>query len=144
MSEPVHTIVVDWDGTAVPNTWPERPTEFMPGFERSMRILRKQGYRLTIFSARYTPYNPYTGEPQTDERIEEIAYIRRMLDEHGLGFVDIWTQHGKPSGAVYVDDKAVYYAGCPNCWDTVTGTIIGRLVNVEPLFPAIPYEEVAS
>ena len=57
---PVHTVIVDWDGTAVPAQWPERPTEFMPGFVENMRRLHREGVKITINSARYNPYDPWT------------------------------------------------------------------------------------
>jgi len=134
---PVHTDVIDWDGTAVPAMWPERPTEFMPGFVRSMRRLHAAGHRLLIFSARLSPYDPFTFRRRPPEHLaEEFQYIRNMLDAHGLSFVAIWKKEGKPGGSVYVDDKAERYTGRPGSWDRVTDKILIRS-GVEPaMFPA--------
>jgi hypothetical protein len=140
-----HTVVVDWDGTAVPQAWPAQPKEFMPGFVDNMRRLHEVGFRITIFSARYNPYDPYTSQPLPPGiPAAEVAYIRDMLDRHGLTYIDIWTKPGKPSGSVYVDDKAERYNGCKKCWDRVTDKILIRLGKEEAAFPAFRQEEAPT
>jgi len=134
---PIHTAIIDWDGTAVPAVWPEQPQEFMPGFVENMRRLHRAGIKLTIFSARLSPYDPWTSQRRDPAVIaSEVLYVRNMLDRHGLTFIDIWTKEGKPGGSVYVDDKAERYNGCKKCWDTVTTKILTRLGKEEPTFPA--------
>lgn len=135
---PVHTAVIDWDGTAVPAAWPERPTEFMPGFVKNMKRLHRAGVRLIIFSARLSPWDPWTGTRRDPVHVfGETQYVRDMLDSHGLGFIDIWTKDGKPGGSVYVDDKAERYGGRPGSWDKVTDKILLRLGKEEAVFPAM-------
>jgi len=132
---PRHTAIIDWDGTAVPAMWPERPTEFMPGFVRNMKRLHEAGWKLTIFSARLSPWDPFTFQRRPAEHTAaEFQYVRNMLDEAGLTFVDIWAKEGKPGGDVYVDDKAERYSGTAKAWDRVTDKILLRAG--EPLFPA--------
>src|SRR5581483_5669959 len=134
---PTHTAIIDWDGTAVPAVWPEQPQEFMPGFVENMRRLHRAGIKLTIFSARLSPYDPWTSQRRDPAVIaSEVLDVRNMLDRHGLTFIDIWTKEGKPGGSVYVDDKAERYNGCKKCWDTVTTKILTRLGKEEPTFPA--------
>ena len=143
---PVHTIVVDWDGTAVPSMWPERPTEFMPGFVDNMHRLHDAGCRIIIDSARLNPLDPWTGmQRDPAHRVGEIAYIRDMLDRAGLGFINVWTKLGKPGGSVYVDDKGERYGGRPGSWDKVTDKILLRIGREEAVFPAywIDAEEAA-
>lgn len=133
---PVHTLNIDWDGTAVPAMWPERPTEFLPGFEKAMRRLHAAGFRLQIWTARISPYDPWTSQRRPDYLVAtEIAYIRDLLDRHGLTFIDIWVKEGKPGGSAYVDDKAERYGGRPGSWDKLTEKIILRLGAEEPTFP---------
>ena len=142
-SRPVHTVVVDWDGTAVPHKWPDRPTEFMPGFVENMRRIHEAGMRIVIFSARLNPHDPYTGQRSARWETEAAAnfqYIRSTLDAAGLSFIAIWAKEGKPSGAVYVDDKAERYNGCAKCWDKVTDRILVRLGKEEAVFPAFEME----
>jgi len=135
---PVHTAIIDWDGTAVPSCWPGQPKKFMPGFVKNMRRLNKAGIRLVIASARISPYDPWTGQRRDPAIVAtEIAYIRHMLDEAGLTFIDIWTREGKPGGSVYVDDKAERYGGRPGSWDKVTDRILIRLGKEEAIFPAM-------
>jgi hypothetical protein len=139
---PRHTINIDWDGTAVPAMWPERPTEFMPGFERAMRRLNAAGIKLQIFTARISPYDPWTGQRRDPGLVQtEIAYIRDMLDRHGLTFVGVWTREGKPGGSRYVDDKGVRYGGRTRSWDRLTDRLLLELGAEAPMFPALPEEE---
>jgi hypothetical protein len=135
---PVHTAIIDWDGTAVPAMWPERPTEFMPGFVEAMRRLNRAGWKLTIFSARLSPWDPFTFERRDPAYVAaEVGYVRDLLDRHGLTFVDIWTKEGKPGGTVYVDDKAERYGGTKRSWDRVTDRILLRHGRETPFFPAM-------
>lgn len=141
---PVHQIIVDWDGTAVPPMWPERPTVFMPGFVESMNRLHAAGFKLVIASARLSPYDPWTSERRPQEIVdEEIAAMRALLDQHGLTFIDIWTKEGKPGGSVYIDDKAERYNGCNGCWRRLTDKILIRLGAEEAVFPAFNQEVAA-
>lgn len=141
---PVHTAVIDWDGTAVPSMWPEQPTEFMPGFVKNMKRLHKAGIRLMIFSARLSPFDPWTGQRRDPSIVfAEIQYVRDMLDRHGLGFIDIWTKEGKPGGSVYIDDKAERYGGRPGSWDKVTDKVLLRLGKEDAVFPAFDMEVAA-
>lgn len=141
----VHTAIIDWDGTAVKAMWPERPMEFMPGFVEAMNALHRAGIKLVIFSARLSPYDPWTSERRSPEIVaNEVQYIRDLLDRHGLTFVDIWTKEGKPGGSVYVDDKAERYNGCRRCWDKVTAKILMRLTAEAPQFPAFDQTKEAT
>ena len=138
---PRHTIIVDWDGTAVPSMWPERPTTFLPGFVDAMHRFHAAGFKVTIFSARLSPYDPWTSERRPQPVIdEEVAYVRSMLDAAGLDFVDIWTKEGKPGGSVYVDDKAERYHGCNGCWKRLADRVLVRLGQEAAVFPAFNQE----
>jgi len=139
---PVHTVVVDWDGTAVPPQWPERPTTFMPGFVKAMRKMHRAGFSLVIFSARISPWDPWTGmrRPKGHSKAE-VQWIRGMLDREGLTFIQIWTKEGKPGGSVYIDDKAERYGGRVNSWDRVTEKVLLRLGKEDAVFPAQLGEE---
>ena len=138
---PVHTINVDWDGTAVPAMWPERPTEFMPGFEEAMRRLHAAGFKLQVWTARISPYDPWTSLRRDPAVVAgEIQYIRGLLDQHGLTFIDIWTKEGKPGGSAYVDDKAERYTGRAGSWAKMADKLIARLGSETPHFPAFNQE----
>lgn len=133
---PVHTVIIDWDGTAVPSMWPERPTEFMPGFVKNMKRLHRAGIQLIIHSARLNPYDPWTRQLRDPlHMLGEEQWMRNMLDQAGLGFIGIYTRPGKPGGSVYVDDKAERYSGRPGSWDKVTDKILLRLGKEEAVFP---------
>lgn len=132
-----HTIVVDWDGTLVPSMWPEQPSEFMPGAVQAMFQLHNAGFRLMVFSARLSPFDPVTHRTRPKAVVaQEYEYVRGLLDEKGLTFVDIWRLPGKAPGSVYVDDKAIRYTGRPGSWRAVTEKVLALLKAEEPRFPA--------
>jgi hypothetical protein len=136
---PGHTVIVDWDGTAVKAEWPDKTANWMPGFKEAMRRMHEQGLSLVIHSARFNPHNPYTG--QVDDYWENEAransqFIRHALDEAGLSFIGVWDKPGKPSGSVYIDDKAERYNGHHNSWHAVTNKVLIRLGNEDAVFPA--------
>ena len=134
---PVHTDIIDWDGTAVPAVWPGFATEFNPGFVRNMIRLHNAGRKIIICSARLSPYDPWTSMRRDPGHVAtEIQMMRAMLDNAGLTFVDIWTKEGKPGGSTYVDDKAERYHGCARCWDKVVDKILARAEQEDAVFPA--------
>jgi hypothetical protein len=140
---PRHTLNIDWDGTAVPAMWPDRPTEFLPGFVEAMRRFRDAGHPVQIWTARINPMDPWTGQRRPDTDIEaEVQYIRDTLDEAGLGFIGIYRGEGKPGGAVYIDDKAERYNGGAKSWSKLADKILLRLDNEAPIFPH--HEEVTA
>ncbi len=141
---PVHTAIIDWDGTAVPGMWPERPIEFMPGFVKNMERLHRNGWKITIFSARLSPWDPFTFVRRSPALVAaEVNAVRELLDSHGLTYVDIWTKEGKPGGSVYVDDKAERYTGSTRSWDRVTDRILLRAGQEDAVFPAFDQEVAA-
>lgn len=133
-----HTCVVDWDGTAVPGMWPKQSTEFMPGFTEAMFQLHEAGLHIIIDSARLSPLNP-GGRGERDPALVfgEMQYVRNMLDNAGLTFIDIWTGPGKPTGFVYVDDRAERYHGRKGSWKAMVVKILARASVEKPLFPAM-------
>ena len=143
LGENVHTIIVDWDGTAVPQQWPDRATTFMPGFVEAMEEFHRAGFKLVIASARLSPIDPFTGKERAQAYVHgEVAWMRHMLDEAGLTYVHIWTKPGKPGGSIYIDDRAERYGGRPGSWRAMTEKVLTRLGKEEALFPYV-HEEVA-
>ena len=142
---PRHVLNIDWDGCAVPAAWPDRPDNFHPGFVEAMHRFNKAGHPIRIWTARINPRDPWTGERRPDDVVEEeVQYIRDMLDSHGLQFIEIYRDEGKPGGAVYIDDKAERYNAGPRSWARLADKILLRLDGEEPVFPHIPTQEVAS
>jgi hypothetical protein len=142
---PTHTVILDWDGTMVPAMWPERPTEFMPGAVQAAFLMHRAGFHLVVETARLNPYDPFTSRPRPPALIEaEARYIRDLLDEKGLTFVEIWRLPGKASGSVRVDDRAVRYTGRPGSWRAVTEKVFALLGKEEPVFPVFDQEVAAQ
>lgn len=134
-----HTVILDFDGTLVPNDWPNRPRTFMPGAIEAVFALHRAGMHQTVQTARMNPYDPWTGRLLDPAKpATEKTYIRQLLDGQGLTFVDIWDKPGKASGSAYVDDKAYRYSGTAGAWKALANTLIMRLTAEEPPFPSMP------
>lgn len=122
-------VIVDWDGTAVESAWPEQTRNFMPGFVEAMWRLHRAGLQPVIESSRFNP-NDYVSQQPTERSIAqahaERQYVRNTLDEAGLSFVLIHEQVGKPTGMVYIDDKAERYTGTKNAWSSVVDKVLIR------------------
>jgi hypothetical protein len=137
-----HTVIMDWDGTAVANAWPGMG-DWMPGTRTAWRQLLDAGANLTVASARISPYDPFTAQERPAEYVEaEIEAIRTMLDVAGLQEVRIWTLPGKPGGDVYVDDKGLWYPGRPGSWRRLVPRILQRLELADNPFPVFEHEEM--
>lgn len=102
-------VVVDWDGTCVPNAWPERPYEWLPGAEAALHALLAAGYEVKIHSTRLHEFDVNYTDPNPG-RDEEIDYIKTMLHSACLDGVVIAFE-SKPPAEFYVDDKAVRFTG---------------------------------
>jgi hypothetical protein len=145
VGKPTHTIILDWDGTAVPADWPNKPTTFLPGFVEAVRAFHAAGHHQKIDSARLNRQDAFTGLVRDPSVVEiERRYIRDVLDNMGLTYVDIWMGHGKPSGSVYIDDKGERYQGRSGSWRRLTSKVLTRLGSEDPLFPVHFYEEDAA
>lgn len=141
MSKKVHTIAVDWDGTAVDAEWPKQPTEFRPGFVKAMRAFHDEGHALLIHTARLNPYDALTHRERPEYLVAaEYQYIRSMLDSHGLSFIGIWDKPGKPSASIYIDDKAERYNPSNNAWAAMQHRVLVRLGKTDAEFPAFALE----
>lgn len=132
-------VVVDWDGTAVPAAWPEKPSTFMPGFVDAMHELHADNFTIVIDSARLNPHDAFTYNRTARSEAQAEAnrqYIRSMLDSAGLTFVKVHDGIGKCPGFVYVDDRAERYSGRPSAWKHMVKKIrlrAGRTVTVDEM-----------
>jgi hypothetical protein len=133
---PRHTVVHDWDGTLVTNRWPEMG-DWQPGAIRAVKRLHAAGLHQVVFSARLSPYDPFTSMRRDPAHVEaEAQKMRAKLDAAGLTYVEIWRKEGKPGASVYTDDKAERYHGRPGSWDRLADKILMRLGKEPAEFPA--------
>lgn len=107
-------LAVDLDGTLVEDIHknrPEYPIDYLrdfgrplPGAAEAMRELMDLGWRVTIFTARFSDLDP-----------ADSAELQRNLEQYlgsvDMPFTDIWTEKGKPKATVIVDDRAVAFDG---------------------------------
>lgn len=120
------TAIVDWDGTCVPNAWPDRPNEWLPGAREALRELLDAGWDVKIHSTRLHELDVSLDPNPT--RDEDLAYVRSMLDEADLQEVGICAE-SKPPAAVYVDDKNLRFSGD---WDETLGAILRSNIERHP------------
>jgi len=128
----VPTFAVDWDGTCVALKYPEEG-DWLPGAVAALYTLDRLG-TVIIHSVRIAPVAPFSetggipapGEevPIPEQAAREVAYIRRMLEEVGLGHVEIWQRPYKPPAMVYIDDKAVRFEGD---WRTTIDEVLEKI-----------------
>lgn len=110
------TFCVDWDGTCVENVYPEQG-DWLPGAVEALYWMHARG-TVIIQSVRTAPVMPAPGQPfgavvdfVEYDATEEVAYIRKMLDNVGLTDVEIWLRPYKPPATFYIDDKGIRFEG---------------------------------
>lgn len=120
-------IAVDWDGTLVPERYPEQPREWLPGAEKALRKLTRR-YKVYILTSRIAPtvHKEWHKTRPEGEVEREIAYIRSMLDDAGFKMVDIWTAPFKLPAEFYIDNKGVFFDGD---WEDVLAQVKRRHVD---------------
>jgi hypothetical protein len=117
------TFAVDWDGTCVENAWPEMG-RWLPGAVEVLRELDSLG-TVVIHSCRVAPAEIDGKTWRDPEAVRmEVAGIKSMLAEEGLGHIEVWQRPWKPSALVYIDDKAVNFYGN---WQHVLDVVEARL-----------------
>lgn len=138
------TIIVDLDGTLIERKWPDMG-DWMPGAVEAMRTFHKAGMHIKLFSCRLSPYTPYGKPRDPTEVATEIQKVRHKLDSAGLSFIDIWTLPGKPSGAVYIDDKAERYGRNKGSWRAMTEKVLLRLDSYDDdIYPIFRQEGLSE
>lgn len=119
-------VVCDLDGTILTNSWPGLG-DFQPGAIEALKRFNDAGLQVIVHSCRLSPLQPdhVTAREPAVVRTA-INEVRALLDDNGLTFVEIYTGCGKPSGVVYIDDRAERYAGRPGSWDKVAKKVLMR------------------
>jgi hypothetical protein len=104
-------ICVDFDDTiAVRAFGTVFPAE---GVVEAFNRLRNNGYKIVVHSAR--------AWEKFEDRAERIDEMRRLLDQWGVPYNEIWVGAGKPVAKAYVDDKAVRF---DNNWKDIVDSIL--------------------
>lgn len=115
-------IALDFDGVVVGNEWPGmgKPE---PNAAAVIKRL-SDTYDITIFTSRIAGWD-VEGVRRSGRTIaKEIRAIDRKLKMMGLGYLPIWQCPWKVGADLYLDDKALHYAGD---WLTTEQEIVERL-----------------
>lgn len=97
------TIAVRVFGTVVPAL----------GVIEALQRLRANGYKILIHSAR--------AWEKFEDRTERIDEMRKLLDEWGVPYNEIWVGAGKPVAKAYIDDRAIRF---DNNWESIVDSIL--------------------
>lgn len=109
---PDRTVLIDFDGTLTPFTWPEPPGEPFPGVVRALKALKSAGYRIVIFTSRASDF--WDSQPGTGKtKFEKVAEVGRWLTTHEIPF-DAITADKQP--AVFIVDDSALTAGPDFDW----------------------------
>jgi hypothetical protein len=100
---------VDWDGTCVYELYPGMG-DWLPGAKEGLMQLTRR-YHVYINSARFAPvvFQQWHLALPPGQVENEIAAVRKMLDDAGLKRVDIWTSPFKIPAKIYIDDRAIHF-----------------------------------
>lgn len=112
-------LVIDWDGTLVPDAWPEKPSEWLPGARESLDRFLSAGCHVRIHSCR-THSKGVDERGVNEDRLASIDYIRGMLDGAGFQAVEIILDN-KPGADWYIDNKAMRFDGN---WGRIARTVL--------------------
>ena len=88
----------------------------LPGAIEWLERLADEGARIILHACRFTQWNSEAAGFIAGDPAEVEAAVWDWLTQHGLSDVacervSLWTWVGKPYAAVYVDDKAIAFAG---------------------------------
>lgn len=86
------------------------------GVIEGLTRLRANGYKIIVHSAR--------AWEKFDDRAERIDEMRKLLDEWGVPYNEIWVGAGKPVAKAYVDDRAIRF-------DSNWAAIVDSILNLE-------------
>lgn len=103
-------IAIDLDGTLIEaRHWPKLGP-LKRGAAKHVKLLLVDN-DVVVFTARINKIDLDGNERADWEVNNEIFGIRMLLDESGLEEVSIYVEPGKPSAAVFIDDRAVPFDG---------------------------------
>jgi capsule biosynthesis phosphatase len=118
-------IVVDLDGTICPiKKEGQTYADLLPhdGAVERLRELRKSGHYIIIQTAR----NMATCDSNLGKVMKNVGHITLdWLQRYQVEYDEIF--FGKPNGEIYIDDRALRYAG----WDTITEESIKQLAKAK-------------
>jgi hypothetical protein len=101
---PSKTILVDFDGTICPFSWPELPGAPYPGAVETINKWYDQGYRIVIFTARaWAGWDRINGS-----REAAVRQVEEWARNYGLRYHEISNE--KRPAIMIVDDSAAH------CW----------------------------
>jgi len=106
-------IAVDLDRTILEFDWEEFQKggfyyfgEPKPGAVEGLKELRRRGFRVIIYSCRFSPA-AYEGCKETLEGA--LERVKRVFKKYGIIYDSIWLGRGKPLADYYIDDRAIQF-----------------------------------
>lgn len=116
-------IVIDFDGTLMPYSFPEAKEPY-PETKEALNRLRDMGFKIIISSARTSDnlFYPSIKDSNIDTYYNTVDYIRNYLNKYNIPFDTI--HEGKPIAKYYIDDRAIRIIN--GNWGEILNTIKGE------------------
>lgn len=112
-------IVVDFDGTIMPYSFPEVDKPF-PSTRFALNEIKKMGYNIIIHSVRTASYWYMIGDNKIPRNENQVELIKNYMIENNLPFDAIWLAD-KPLAKYYIDDRALQLKN--GDWDLIINKI---------------------
>lgn len=100
-----NTVVVDFDGTIMPNVFPLSEPPFAETKEALIKI-QEAGYEVVIHSVRTASFWREVGDYTIPRLDDQVVFIKDYLDKYEIPYDNIWLAD-KPLATYYIDDRAI-------------------------------------
>lgn len=118
---PERTLLVDFDGTLCPFSWPTAPGEPYPGVVEALQQLKAKGFVIAIFTARaWSGWDEVVGEGYRARQLEEAAL---WLNRYRVPW-DYMTAEKIP--ALYIIDDRAIQAGRHLDWARTVKEVVAE------------------
>lgn len=122
---PERTVLVDFDGTLCPFSWPSIPGEPYPGAVTALKRFKKQGLIIAIFTARaWSGWDEVVS--QEGYRAMKLEETATWLNKHGVPWDYITAE--KIPALFILDDRAIRVDGWTD-WEEVITEVLEEAKN---------------
>lgn len=123
---PEKTILIDFDGTLASFNWPKPPGIPFEGVVEAIKLLKRKGFQVVIFTAR--AWSGWDKQVESGYREKQIKEVEDWLTKHGIPW-DAITAEKMPSLAI-IDDRAIRVSKYTN-WSALAKGLIEEAASGE-------------
>jgi len=112
-----NTILLDFDGSCAPFSWPKKPGPPYPGLVEALKRLKAEGFHIVIFTARmWKGWGPAYRQKQITEMLDWLAENKIPFDE---------VTNEKRPALWMIDDRALGVPTTKFGWEVLASHILG-------------------